>query len=202
MKQLKENIVTEFIEKKSKFITFLSVVKSIDDVNDTLKEIKKLHPNARHHCYAYILDGQNIQKSNDDGEPKGTAGVPILEVLKHHDLTNVLCVVVRYFGGVLLGKGGLIRAYKNSASTALKKASFFEEALKTIYTISIPYPLYDTLKHYLENNAIILTETFLEEVILEFYFLKGNFSKLNTKFPKKINLIKETNKLIKISLEK
>lgn len=200
MKQIKENILTEITEKKSKFLTSLIHVETIDDVNFHLKEIKRLNPNARHNCYAYILDNQNIQKSNDDGEPKGTAGVPILEVLKHYNLTNVLCVVTRYFGGVLLGKGGLIRAYQSGASSALKKASFYEEALKSVYLISIPYSLYDSLKHYLNTKAVIINETFLEDILLEFYFLKGNIEKLQTKFTKQITLIDEKTKLIKIDL--
>ncbi len=202
MKQIKENIETELIEKKSKFLTSLIHVKTIEDVNFHLKEIKKTHPNARHYCYAYILDNQNIQKSNDDGEPKGTAGVPILEVLKHHNLTNVLCVVTRYFGGVLLGKGGLIRAYQGGASSALKKASFYEEAFKSVYTISIPYSLYDSLKHYLTTKAVIVNETFSENIVLEFYFLKGNINKLLTKFANQIKLITERKELIKIDLQK
>lgn len=200
MKQIKENILTEITEKKSKFLTSLIHVETIDDVNFHLKEIKRLNPNARHNCYAYILDNQNIQKSNDDGEPKGTAGVPILEVLKHYNLTNVLCVVTRYFGGVLLGKGGLIRAYQSGASSALKKASFYEEALKSVYLISIPYSLYDSLKHYLNTKAVIINETFLEDILLEFYFLKGNIEKLQTKFSKQITLMDEKTKLIKIDL--
>lgn len=202
MKQIKGNIETELIEKKSKFLTFLLHVETIDEVNFHLKEIKKQHPNANHHCYAYILDNQNVQKSNDDGEPKGTAGIPILEVLKHHNLTNVLCVVTRYFGGVMLGKGGLIRAYQSSAVYALKKASFYKEAYKSIYTISLTYSLYDSLKYNLTDKAVIIKETFLEEIIIDFYFLKGTIEKLQTKFSNQLKIINEKTELIKIDLQK
>lgn len=197
MKYLKEKVTIELIEKKSRFITSLIPVNTIEEVNEELKFIKKTNFGANHNCYAYILDNQFTQKSNDDGEPKGTAGIPILEALKQYEMTNVLCVVTRYFGGVLLGKGGLIRAYMNSTLEALKKASFYKETLKNIYEVKVPYPLFDTLKFNLENIAVILNEEFLEHIIITFYFNIGSIEELVSKFNNEITVIKTYPKLIK-----
>ena len=113
-----KDISNEIIIKNSKFITFLFKVETKSEIENKLELIKKTHPKATHYCYAYII--QNKEKASDNGEPSGTAGVPILNVLKKNNLSNILCVVIRYFGGIKLGAGGLVRAYSNSCSEAIK----------------------------------------------------------------------------------
>lgn len=115
----------EIFIKNSKFITFLKKINTIEEVPSYLAVIKKQYPKATHYCYAYRI-GLEIKKSSDDKEPAGTAGIPMLTVLEKEDITNVLVITVRYFGGIKLGAGGLIRAYSNSVKSALKKVSICE----------------------------------------------------------------------------
>ena len=124
MYTIKNNNRYELIIKNSKFITILYKITRIDDVENILTEIRKEETDATHYCYAYIID--NIKKCSDDGEPSGTAGIPILKVLESNNLTNILCVVVRYFGGIKLGANGLIRAYTKAASNIIKETELSE----------------------------------------------------------------------------
>lgn len=117
MKTIINDYISEIEINKSRFISLLYKVNSVEMVKEKLLEIKNLYKDATHYCYAYIVDDK--KKSSDDGEPGGTAGVPIMEVLLKNNLNYVLCVVVRYFGGIKLGAGGLVRAYAKSASSAL-----------------------------------------------------------------------------------
>jgi len=117
MQTIKNNTQNEIIIKNSKFICYLYKVKDINEINNILNNIKEEHKDATHHCYAYILD--NIKKSSDDGEPGGTAGIPILKVLENNNLNYVLAIVVRYFGGIKLGAGGLVRAYTKSVTSTI-----------------------------------------------------------------------------------
>ena len=116
MKTVIDNI-NEIIINKSRFICLTCNIADVNEVNKKLEEIKNKYKDATHYCYAYIIGG--MEKANDDGEPSGTAGVPILNVLQKEGLKNVLCVVVRYFGGIKLGAGGLTRAYTKAASGVL-----------------------------------------------------------------------------------
>ena len=111
-----DNINTIIINK-SKFIALIYYIDNINEINNLLDKVKKEYKDATHYCYAYILD--NSEKANDDGEPTGTAGLPILNVLKKENLNHVLCIVVRYFGGIKLGAGGLIRAYSNATKEVI-----------------------------------------------------------------------------------
>ncbi len=120
MKTIKENVCVKYELNKSIFIASLFRVDSIEKANDILSDIRKKYHDATHNTYAYIIDGHS--KSSDDKEPSGTAGVPILEVLLKNELNNVLCVVTRYFGGIKLGSGGLIRAYTKATSNAINEA--------------------------------------------------------------------------------
>lgn len=120
MQTINCNTQKEIIIKNSKFICYLFKIKDQADVEASLTYIKEIHATATHHCYAYILE--NYNKSSDDGEPSGTAGIPILKVLEKNNLCNVLAVVVRYFGGIKLGAGGLIRAYTKSVTNALEES--------------------------------------------------------------------------------
>lgn len=123
--------------KKSTFICILIPVNSKAEIETQLSKFKELHPHARHHCYAYILG--TAAKANDDGEPAGTAGKPILDVLNHHQLSNVFALVIRYFGGIKLGAGGLTRAYRKSTAQAIENATLIPLLQGNKITISFDY---------------------------------------------------------------
>lgn len=145
MKSIKNSIQSELSIKKSTFINYLIHVESLDDVENHLSSLRKDYPDASHHCYAYILgDRQEIQKYSDDGEPSKTAGLPMLEVLKKQGLSNVLNVSIRYFGGIKLGAGGLVRAYTKSCSEAVKLAQY--TSLTDIVEIEVIAP-FDEIGH-------------------------------------------------------
>lgn len=127
-----ENII---IINKSKFITNIFYINNLNDINIYLNKIKEKYKDATHHCYAYIIN--NTKRFNDDGEPNGTAGMPILDCLEKNKLNHTLCIVTRYFGGIKLGAGGLVRAYSSSISNALKNSKFFK--LKDGYKIKITF---------------------------------------------------------------
>ena len=185
MYTIKNNSIKEITIKNSKFITLLYKVYSLEDIKNTLVNVKTLYPNATHYCYAYILN--NEKKSSDDGEPSGTAGTPILNILESNNLNYVLSIVLRYFGGIKLGSSGLIRAYSRSVKEAIKEniltnlieginvnITFSWSNIKQIdyllkdqlinkkeyldnitYNISIPINILDTLKNYLISYEII-----------------------------------------------
>ena len=133
MYTIKNNSMYQYEIKKSKFITLLYKVNNVEDVNNTLQEINKTYNDAKHCCFAYNID--DIQKFSDDGEPGGTAGLPIMEILNKKNLNFILCVVVRYFGGIKLGAGGLIRAYSKATNDAIENNKIIE--LKKGYLIKI-----------------------------------------------------------------
>ena len=128
VKTIQENVGTQIVEKKSKFIAELFYVTSEEEAKEKLEEIRKKYYDAKHHCYAYRVIDENriIERASDDGEPAGTAGAPILHLLNKLELTNVLLVVTRYFGGILLGTGGLIRAYTQASQLAIENAQMVE----------------------------------------------------------------------------
>ena len=129
-----------FRDRGSKFISFAVPVKSVEEVKDYIDSIKLEHHSARHHCYAYLIGADRaIWKTNDDGEPSGTAGRPILGQINSNNLTNILIVVVRYFGGTLLGVSGLINAYKSAAADAIKNADVEEKKVKKFFLLEFPY---------------------------------------------------------------
>ena len=124
MKTIKESVINEIVINKSRFISLIYRVDTVEEIKVKITEIRDLYKDANHYCYAYIID--DIKKSNDDGEPGGTAGVPIMEILNKFGLNYILCVVVRYFGGIKLGAGGLVRAYSKAAREALVLSSFLD----------------------------------------------------------------------------
>jgi len=152
MKTIENNIENTIIIDKSKFITILYRVQTEENVKKKLKEIKKKYKNANHYCYGYIID--NIKKASDDGEPNGTAGIPILNILENNDLNNILCIVVRYFGGIKLGTGGLIRAYSNSIKKALQKTKLKIIIKGIIIQISFDYENEKKVLHIINNNHV------------------------------------------------
>jgi len=145
-------------EKGSKFIAYSYPVYSEEEIKEKLEIVKKLEHSARHYCYAYILNpDKSAQRSNDDGEPSSTAGKPILGQILSNDLTNILIVVVRYFGGVKLGVPGLIRSYKTAAVQAIQEATIVTKTIKEQYKVSFKYPQM--------NNVMRLVKEYDLEVI-------------------------------------
>jgi len=166
MLHLKKPVETEIEIKKSRFIGMLFPVENEQQARETLALVRKQHPSATHHCTAMIVG--NIQRSNDDGEPSGTAGLPMLECLRHEDLDNVLAIVVRYFGGTLLGTGGLVRAYQQSVTSAIKLAELTEPVTMQEYEVILPYDLYSRADQLLRKNATVEDTDFSERITVRF----------------------------------
>lgn len=159
MKTIQNTTSNEIVINKSIFITHLFRVNTIDEVNQALQAIRKKYYDATHNCYAYIL-GTNaeIQKASDDGEPQKTAGMPMLDVLKKREMTNILAITTRYFGGILLGAGGLIRAYSSSVSEALNKTSIYEYLDYKTIEIIVSYSIYNSILSFLNEYQIFNVE--------------------------------------------
>jgi len=169
-KSIKENSTAEVVEKKSKFIANVFYIESKEGAEEIIKAVNKKYHDARHNCYAYrvITSDRIVEKASDDGEPSGTAGAPMLTILSKNELANVLVIVTRYFGGILLGTGGLVKAYSEACSLGLEKAGIIEKHIAKVYKIEINYPDIDKFKYFAKNNnIIILNEEYLENVILE-----------------------------------
>lgn len=188
MNVIKDNSEYEEIVKKSKFISFLYFVKSIDEVNNYLNELKTKYKDASHICYAYIVD--NNVKYNDDKEPSKTAGFPILNVLKNNDLNYVLAVVVRYFGGIKLGSGNLLRTYLNVTNENLKKAGIKEYKLKKEYIITCNYDNVNYVNNVLKDEDII-NKTFNNLITYEVLIDNENIIKIKDLLNNKNIEIKE-----------
>ncbi|WP_142505583.1 YigZ family protein [Melghirimyces algeriensis] len=152
---VKEYKETEILIQKSRFITYVNRVESEKEAVRFIQNISRRHWDATHNCYAYqVMDGQIAQKSSDDGEPAGTAGRPILEVLKNRDLINTVIVVTRYFGGIKLGAGGLIRAYSQSASTGLDAAGILDWVLHRMIRITVNYSAMGKVEYELRSMNV------------------------------------------------
>ncbi|MDE5565741.1 MAG: YigZ family protein [Anaeroplasmataceae bacterium] len=176
LKFIQGNYENTIIIQKSRFIAEAYRVNNIEEINEILASIKKKYYDATHHCYAYRL-GDQIQKMSDDGEPAKTAGAPMLDVLLKQDITNILVVVTRYFGGILLGAGGLVRAYSSATSSVLEQATFYKSALQTKFRMTVSYSAYQTLLKVLSYITIEKT-SFLSEVIIEAHCSKKNYEQL------------------------
>ena len=150
----------EIVIKKSRFIGYAFLVSSAEEANEKLAALRKRHWDASHHCSAYVLGAdQQLQKYSDDGEPQGTAGMPILQVLHHKDVTNTMVVVVRYFGGVLLGAGGLVRAYSEAAAKALDAAGLCQYVPVVRWGVAVDYAHWARLDRFLQSSDIQLEQT-------------------------------------------
>ena len=136
---------SEYIEKRSVFLGRVCRVESEDEAKDFIASVKKEHRDARHNCWCYIIRG-GTERYSDDGEPQGTAGLPMLEILRREGITNAVCVVTRYFGGILLGTGGLFRAYGKAAKDALDAAGREEIVPRAVFSVPCPYPIFDKMK--------------------------------------------------------
>ena len=171
MERIKKEFVNQIEIEKSKFITYVNRCFSEQEAKDYVLSIKKLHPNATHHCYAFCIgENHELQRSNDDGEPSGTAGMPILEALRLSGVHDVVCVVVRYFGGIKLGAGGLVRAYSSSASEAIKLAPHTTLLSMHKYQIAFSYDYIRPLDYLLEQkNAIITSKDYDVQVTYTFF---------------------------------
>lgn len=155
-KTIMQNETFELVEKKSKFIANFIYIKSKEDAEIKIKEYKKKYFDARHNCYAYrVLENESIyEKSSDDGEPSGTAGAPMLNILQKNNLCNVLIIVTRYFGGILLGTGGLVRAYSDATKKAIQKSELVFQKDGFEIELETDYSNLENFKYYCKSNDI------------------------------------------------
>ena len=162
MKTLKSNSINEIIIKNSRFITLLYKLNDVNEVNSIVDVAKELYPKANHYCYAYITD--NARRSSDDGEPGGTAGAPMLNVLDKEELINVLAITVRYFGGIKLGAGGLVRAYSKSVRDAVIASDLVDVVKGYRMNVIISYDMQKNLD-YLLKNYVVVNKQFNDKVL-------------------------------------
>ena len=171
-----------FIEKKSKFIGYAKPVKTQEEAVEFISKIKSKHWDATHNVYAYVLRENNIQRYSDDGEPSGTAGVPVLDVMLKESLVDVCVVATRYFGGTLLGAGGLVRAYSHTSKIALEAAGIITMAQCSVMSAEADYSFYDRLNILLSDfSAVILNTSFSDKVCVEFSVKENIVDSLNAK---------------------
>ena len=164
---IKNNIEAEIVEKKSKFIANLIKVESKEEAEEKIQEIKKKYYDARHNCVAYrvLEEGKVEEKASDDGEPSGTAGGPMLNILQKNNLSNVLIVVTRYFGGILLGTGGLVRAYSEALKKAIEESTLIMKVSGIEMKLIVDYNNFEKFKYYCKNNNIsIISLEYLEKI--------------------------------------
>lgn len=177
MRYLKDKQVYQIEIQKSIFICVLYPLESINDKDMFLEEARLAYPKANHYCNASIYgEFGEQQTASDDGEPQRTAGIPMLEVLKHHDITNVLAVVIRYFGGIKLGAGGLLRAYTKAVADTLKTSKFYQKKIVSSFEVSFPYHLVNKLDQIDQKKVTILKKTFLEHVTYHLVLLDDDLS--------------------------
>ncbi|MDA9807779.1 YigZ family protein [Flavobacteriales bacterium] len=189
-KEIKSATTGVYKEKGSKFIAYSFPVHSEENVKEKLEEVKKLEHSARHHCYAYILKpDKSAQRANDDGEPSSTAGKPILGQILSNDLTNILIVVVRYFGGVKLGVPGLIRSYKTAALDAISNSEIITKIIKEQFAVSFKYPqMNEVMRLVKEYNLDVVNTDFQIECNLIFSVAKSKSEEVVETFKKNYEL--------------
>lgn len=173
---IKQEGLNQFIIQKSRFIGHVKRVETENEAQDFIQEMKKKHQDANHNCSAYIIgERDHIQKANDDGEPSGTAGVPILEVIKKQKLKDTVIVVTRYFGGIKLGAGGLIRAYGSSASEVIKATGVVERQLMQGLLVTVDYSLLGKLENVFRTSEHVLSKIdYAEQVVFHMYVKMEN----------------------------
>lgn len=158
-KTIKQRASDEFIEKKSRFIGYIAPVETEEEAIAFINEIRAKHRDATHNVYAYSLRAGQIKRASDDGEPQGTGGVPMLNVLNGNELTDVCCVVTRYFGGTLLGVGGLVRAYTEGAKIAVAAGGIKTMAESADVLIRCDYTLYGKIEHFINEHRITVVSS-------------------------------------------
>lgn len=191
---IKEKTVNEIVIQKSRFICVLDKLENKDDLENILKEIKNTYKGATHYCYAYIINSS--QKYDDDGEPSGTAGNPILNVLKFNNLNNVVSIVIRYFGGIKLGAGGLIRAYCSSVSKALNKTEIINVVNGKKIELTFSYDDIKKVNHII-NGINIVDKQFDENVKYIIIVKEKNVDSLINQLTELCNIKIKENTLIK-----
>ena len=190
-KEIKSASKGTYKEKGSKFIAYAYPVFSQADIKEKLEEVKKLEYAARHYCYAYVLNpDKSAWRANDDGEPSSTAGKPILGQIQSNELTNILIVVVRYFGGVKLGVPGLIRSYKTAAAAAIATATILSKKIKEYYEVSFKYPqMNDVMRLVKEYDLEVVNTDFQIDCKLTFAAPKSKANDIVDTFKKNHELI-------------
>ena len=193
MKIIKESIKSEIVEKKSKFIANIYFVHNNEEAENIIKETKKKYHDARHNCSCYrvLEQGNIIEKYSDDGEPAGTAGAPMLNILQKKDLVNVAVIVTRYFGGILLGTGGLVRAYSEVTQKAIEEANAIEIVMGKEYEVKVDYSNIEKLKYYAKTNNISITKIeYINEIVCNLQIPNESIDKfINDIKDQKINII-------------
>ena len=190
---INNNVETEIVVKKSKFIANFIKISSKEQAEKEIKRMKKKYFDARHNCISYrvLEDEKIIERFSDDGEPSGTAGQPMLNILQKNNLVNVLIVVTRYFGGILLGTGGLVRAYSDSLLKAIEEANFSEIVTGVEAEIILNYNNFEKFKYYCKNNSINIKDTkYTENIVCKIELEEAEKEKLLQDYEQKnINLI-------------
>lgn len=172
------------IINKSRFIGYAKPVSSEEEAIEFIEKIKKKHKDATHNVPAYVIGNNNeIQRYSDDGEPSGTAGIPILDMLKKEGIKNSVVIVTRYFGGIKLGTGGLVRAYTKAAKAAVNEAKIVDKVLYNLYKIRIDYTLHGKIQNQIMNGDYIIKDTTYDDKVNIFVYCKPNDS---SEFIKKI----------------
>lgn len=191
---IEKNVTAEVVDKKSKFIANFIYVDDVIKAEQLIKETRKKYFDARHNCIAYriIENDQIIEKSSDDGEPSGTAGAPMLNILQKNNLANVLIIVTRYFGGILLGTGGLVRAYSDSLLKAIDQANIIKKCLGEELEVTLDYNAFENFKYYCKNNKInIINADYTESIVCRIEIEEDVKDKLLNDFNAKNIILKE-----------
>ncbi|MBR1539845.1 MAG: YigZ family protein [Clostridia bacterium] len=175
-KTIKESVSGEIVEKKSKFIANIFYVESVEEAENKIAEISKKYFDSKHNCYAFSIYTENgiVNRFSDNGEPSGTAGGPMLNIINSLGLSNILVIVTRYFGGILLGTGGLVRAYSEATNIALEKAEIIEMDLGISAYVEVSYSDLNKIKYYFEQNGIEMVHQEFNENIKIFINLQEN----------------------------
>jgi len=167
MYRILERYQSEIVINKSRFISVMMPISTDSEVKEILKDLNKEYPKATHYCYAYRVKGK--EKSSDDGEPSGTAGRPMLEFLINNELENILVVVIRYFGGIKLGAGGLLRAYVDSCRSVYSVSKIYKVEKHSLYSLVVDYKYYYALRNYLIHQDGSIKDTSYDEEITIIY---------------------------------
>ncbi len=183
-KTIAYDVESEIVEKKSRFITNIYYVESEQEAEQRIKEIRKKYFDAKHHCFAYNIYDENqiVSRFSDDGEPSGTAGSPMLNILTSANIKNVVVIVTRYFGGILLGTGGLLRAYTGGLQDAISQAQIVNKDYGLIANFVVPYSDFEKLKYYFKNESInIINEEYEQDVKVHFEITEEKYNHIINK---------------------
>ncbi|GAB7567721.1 IMPACT family protein [Gemella sp. Musashino-2025] len=178
---IKENSYDEFIEKKSTFITHLVRINNEEDAKTFIQKMRKKHYNATHVCSCYVIgDNNEITRANDDGEPSGTAGTPMLDILVKNNIKNVCAVVIRYYGGTKLGTGGLVRAYSSGVINALKNSTLVERKNAFEIKIELDYNLNGKIEYEIQKTNFIVNHLdYTDKIIYTIYVIQEDIENFN-----------------------